>query len=135
MSSVSARNAAIRASKSATELEMLVVVVDLVRDRDVARNAEVVRNVEHPHLVAGVGELRRQLADIGVVKAGKIDLRALHPVVPPQRMEIALDELEKALVDRLFERVSSGAAVGIREPPGRRRGPCGRNRRGSSGNT
>jgi hypothetical protein len=48
-----------------------------------------------------------------IVEAREIDAGSGQAIVPPQRAGIALDQLEEALLDRLFERVAGGAAVGI----------------------
>jgi len=85
-----------------------------VHDRDVSRNAKIGGDVEHPQLAPGVRKLSLQIPDIEIVKLLEVDLGTLHPVVPPDRVGIALDQLEEALDDCFVAGVACRAAVGIR---------------------
>ena len=76
-------------------------------------NAEVAGHVEHhkfsPAGVEGFGHGGKER----IVEAREIDPGSPDAIVPPQRAGIAFDQLEEALLDRLFERVAGSAAVGI----------------------
>jgi hypothetical protein len=115
LSSVSARNKAMRASKCApgAEFDILPSVLYPMRDRDEGWNAEIAGDVEHPKPAAGLGELLAQIADVGIVELAEIQFRPLQSVVPPDRIGIPLNQLEEALDDRLFERIAGRAAVRI----------------------
>ena len=54
-----------------------------------------------------------QIANVGIVELAEVHFRPLQPIVPPDRVGIALDQLEESLDDRLLERVAGRAAVGI----------------------
>src|ERR1700733_13548664 len=80
---------------------------------DKGGNAEIAGDVEHPKPAAGFGELPAQIVDVRIVELREIDFLALRPVVPPDRVSIALDQLEETLDDGFLDRIASGAAVGI----------------------
>ena len=90
---------------------MLLAVLDPVHDRDIGGNAEITGDVEHPQPAPGIGELSLDIADIGIVELTEIDLRTWRTIVPPDRVGIALHELEEALDDGFLEGIASGTAV------------------------
>ena len=114
-SSVNVRSIAIRLSKCAPEPNSMyfLPVLHPMQYRHIGRNAEIAGDVEHPKLAAGFGKLASQIANIGIVELAEIDFRAPRPVVPPDRIGIALHQFEEALDDGFLERVAGGAAVGI----------------------
>ncbi len=71
-------------------------------------------DVEHPQLAPGFRKLSLEIPNIEIVELPEIDLGALHPVVPPDRVGIALDQFEEALNDGFVAGVAGRAAVGIR---------------------
>src|SRR4051812_1598537 len=99
--------------RAGAELEIFLRIFGPLRDRDEGRNAEITRDVEHPELASGLAQLVLQVADVGIVDAAEIERRPAQPVVPPDRVRVALHELQKALDDGLLEGVARRAAVGI----------------------
>src|SRR5262249_35758639 len=71
-------------------------------------------DVECPAPASGFGELEFEVADVCVTSRAEVGFRPLQSVVPPYGISIAFDQLEKSLDDCLRERVTGGAAVGIR---------------------
>ena len=106
--------------RAGAELDILLPVFHPVRDRHEGRNPEIAGDVEHPKPAPGLGKLRLQIANVGIVELAEVHFRPLQPVVPPDRVGIPFHQLEESLDDRLLERVAGGAAVGIRVDAGSR---------------
>src|SRR5829696_102106 len=92
--------------RAGPELDVLLPVFDPVRQRDKARNPQVVGDVKRPDAASPVGTLSPPLANIGIVEPREIDFASLEPVVPPHRIAIPLDQFEETLDDRLCERIA-----------------------------
>src|SRR5579875_2453323 len=82
-------------------------------NRHKSRDSEIARDVEHPEPASDSRELHLQVANIGILELAEIDGRNLEPIVPPDGIGIALDELEEALDDCFFPRIAGRATVGI----------------------
>ena len=130
-SSVSVRSMAMREVevRAGAEIDVLGAVLDPVRDRDVARNSEIARDVQHPKTPAGFPQLIAQVVHVEIVELGEVHLRARHPVIPPKRIGIAFDQLQEALHNRFLDRVARRAAV--RNRPGSPRSRDRQNKAGS----
>ena len=63
--------------RTGAELDMLRASFHPVGHRDEARNAEIAGDVEQPEPAPGLGKLSFQVANIGIVELGEIDLGPL----------------------------------------------------------
>src|SRR5438445_88446 len=87
-----------------TEIDEFLPVFHPMSDRHETRDPEIAGDIEHPQAAPGFGELVLQVTDIRIIELAEIDLRPLQAVVPPDRVGVPFDELEKSLHDRLLER-------------------------------
>src|SRR5262245_57011204 len=85
-----------------------------MRYRHKAGNPEIAGDVEHPDAAAGFSKLDLQITNVGIVELAEVHLRALQAIVPPDRVRIALHQLEESLDDGFLQGVAGRAAVGVR---------------------
>src|SRR6516164_11104916 len=70
--------------------------VDLpMRHGHEAWNAEIAGDIEDPEPPAGFRQLYFQITDVSILKLGKVQLRAVEAVVPPDCIGIPLHQLEE----------------------------------------
>ena len=94
--------------------DVLGVSVGAPRHRDEDGNAQVAGDVQDPQFPVARAVMVRRARQPRVVETVEIDLGQGDPVIPPAGEGVALDQFEKALEDRLLQRVAGRAAVRVR---------------------
>src|SRR5262249_6676846 len=78
-----------------------------------SRNRQIAGQIEGPEVaMLLLAQTLRELDKIRFVETIQVDAGPANAVVPPERDSVTLDELKKALEDRLLERVPGRVAVG-----------------------